>query len=158
MTYSGGNYGPGQPDAPSGLAAVMHEMTAVEAGGLGPSVIINQPNTFTLHTSFTIEGQAAPLLNGEVFDVQHHFQRLEDGLAFRLNGNPVTAVFAGGQIVMPYTSPPFTTGPTGSGAQLEIPTGETEGTFRVLTQLVGRNANIRGIVAAFQDGLLLHVI
>jgi hypothetical protein len=150
--------GVGQPVIPGSLVVEMADVTALEAGGLAPSAIINQPNTFTLSTTFTIKDTFAPLLDGDVFNVQHHFQRLEDGLAFRLNGNPVTAAFVGGQIEMNYTSPPFTTGLTGSTAQLEIPPGETEGTFRVLTQLVAQNANIRGIVAAFQDGVLLTVI
>ncbi|OLT06268.1 hypothetical protein BJF90_17465 [Pseudonocardia sp. CNS-004] len=138
----------------------MDDVTAVETVALGgtleaPGAIIDEPNTFTLNTKFTLKGPHAPLLNGKVFDVQHHFQRIEDGLNFRLNGGSVTAAVVGGQIEMPYTSVSFTTGPAG---QLQIPPNETEGTFRVLTQLVAQDPNVRRIVSAFQDGTLLHVI
>lgn len=153
--------GLGQPGLPLQLEVEMADVTAAEAGGpplFAPAAIINQPNSFTLNSSFTIKGQVAPVLDGEVFNVQHHLQRLEDGLNFRLLGGSVTASVAGGQIVMPYTSVQFTTGPNGSGAQLEIPSGETEGTFRVLTQLIAQNPNVRSVVAAFHDGLLLYVI
>jgi hypothetical protein len=150
--------GQGQPDIAGSLVVLMGDVTALEVGGLAPSGIINQPNNFTLSTTFTIKDTFAPLLDGEVFDVQHHLQRIEDGSNIRLAGGSVTAAVAGGQIVMPYTSVPFTTGANGSGAQLEIPPGETEGTFRVLTELVARNPFVRSIVSAFQDGLLLHVI
>jgi hypothetical protein len=150
--------GLGQPDIPGALVVEMGDVAATEVGGLAPSAIINQPNTFTLSTTFTIKDTFAPLLDGEKFDVQHHVMRLEDGNNVKLAGGTVTASVAGGQIVMPYTSAPFTTGDTGSGSQLEIPAGESEGNFRVLTQLVAQNPNVRRIVSAFQDGLLLQVI
>lgn len=150
--------GQGQPTIPNVLEVEMGDVTATEAGGLPPSAIINQPNPFTLATTFTIKGAFALLVDGQVFDVQHQVQRLDDGKAFRLNGGSVTATVVAGKIDMPYTSVPFTTGDTGSGAQLEIPAGESEGNFRVLTELVAQNANVRRVVSAFQDGLLLHVI
>ena len=59
---------------------------------------------------------------------------------------------------MLYTSVPFTTGATGSGAQLEIAPGAAQGTFKVLTQLVAQNPNVRSVISAFHDGLLLTVI
>jgi hypothetical protein len=150
--------GVGQPDIAGSLVVEMDEVKAVEAGGLSPGAIINQPNTLTLRTKFTIKDAFAPLVDGEVFNVLHRLQRLEDGLNFTLNGGNVTAAVVGGQVEMSYISAPFTSGATGSGAQLEIAPGATEGTFKVLTQLVAQNPNVRSVVSAFHDGLLLTVI
>jgi hypothetical protein len=150
--------GTGQPDIPGQLVVQMDDVTATENGGLRPSTIINQPNTFTLSTTFTIQDTFAGLLDGDKFDVQHYFTRIEDNKVVKRVGGTVTAALVAGKIVMPYTSTPFTTGNDGDGKDLEVPPGETEGNFRVLTQLVAQDPGVRAIVAAFQDGLLLEVL
>jgi hypothetical protein len=154
--------GQGQPNIAGSLVVEMADVTATEIEGavpaLAPGAIINQPNTVTLSTSFTIKDAFARLVDGEVFNVVHRLERVEDGLRFTLAGGSVIATVVGGQIVMPYTSVEFTTGATGSAAQLEIAPGATEGTFRVLTQLVAQNANVKSVISAFHDGLLLTVI
>jgi hypothetical protein len=149
-----------QPTIPGTLVVEMDDVVAAETGGLPPSAIVNQPNSFTLSTRFVLKDVFAPAFTGQVFAVQHHVERQEDGLRLRLpNTVTVTAGPAvNGEIVMPYTSSVFTTGPTGSGANLEIAPGETEGNFRILTQLVAQNPGVRGIVSAFYDGQLLSVI
>jgi hypothetical protein len=155
--------GTGQPNNAGFMLVEMDDLTVIESAGvetLAPAGIINEPNTFTLNTKFTISGPAAGLVAGKVFDVQHHTQRVEDGANKRLSGGTVTAgPVVAGKIEMVYQSPAFTTGTNGSAKDLEIaPAPDTEGTFRVLTQLVAQDPNIRGIVAAFHDGLLLHII
>jgi hypothetical protein len=152
--------GLGQPDIAGALVVTMDDVTAVETGGIAPSAIVNVPNSFTLNTKFTFKDALAGLLEGEEFDVEHHVQRLEDGATSTLAGGSVTAgPVVGGQIEINYVSTSFTTGTAGSGANFEIPAGaETEATFRVLTQLIPKDAAVRKIVAAFHDGLLLQVI
>jgi hypothetical protein len=141
----------------------MEDVRANEPGtppNLPPSTVITAGSSVVLTSSFGVTGLLTGLLTGQVFDVFHHVENLEAPGAPRktLAGGSFTVPAAAAAGVIAYTSPTYTTGATGSGADFEIPANFDAGTFRVLTHAHARNANIRSIVAAFHDGLVIEVI
>jgi len=151
--------GQAQPDAMPLLRFRLDAVVCVEPAGLGPSSVITAGNTFTLRTELGFDGLFVGLLAGQQFVVRHHVQRIEDGLV-------KTLPLAGGQFTVPGTGAahipviagPYTTGPNGSGADLEIPPPpQAGGTYRVTTHVHALNVAVRPIVAAFHDGPIVMV-
>ena len=151
--------GPGQaqPDLAGILVFSMEDVRANEPG-LPPSTVISAGGTLTLSSSFGVTGLLTGLLTGEVFEVAHHIENLETGTHKDLAGGSFTVPPPATAGVIVYNSPTYTTGASGSGADFEIPAGYAGGTFRILTHAHALNANIRSIVAAFHDGLIIEVV
>lgn len=157
--------GPGQaqPALPGILVFTMEDVRANEPGippNLPPSTVITAGSSVVLTSIFGVTGLLTGLLIDKVFNVFHHVENLETGTHKDLAGGTFTvrapAATAG---VIPYSSPMYTTGGTGSGADFEIPAGNfAGGTFRILTHAHAQDANVRPIVAAFHDGLVIEVV
>jgi len=155
--------GPGQaqPDIAGLLVFTMEDVRPNEPGippNLPPSTVITSGGTVVLNSIFGVTGLLAGLLTGEVFDVFHHIERLEDGDRKTLPGGNFTVPAPASAGIIPYTSPTYTTGGFGSGANFEIANGFDAGTFRILTHVHAENLIVRPIVAAFHDGLVIEVV
>jgi hypothetical protein len=111
-----------------------------------------------LTSSFGVTGLLTGLVTGQVFDVVHHVENIETGNRTNLPGGTFTVPAPAIAGVIPYTSPTFSTGATGSGANFQIPAGFEGGTFRILSHVHAQNANVRSIMAAFHDGLVIEVV
>jgi len=153
--------GQAQPDLPGILVFTMEDVRANEPGippNLPPSTVITAGSSVVLTSIFGVTGLLTGLLTGQVFNVFHHVENLETGTRTDLPGGQFTVPAPAQAGVIPYTSPTYTTGGTGSGADFEIPANFAGGTFSILTHAHAQNANVRPIVAAFHDRLVIEVI
>ena len=91
----------------------------VEAGGMTPSAVIDQPNEFSLRCTFTNEGLLGDGLEDEMGHITHYVQNLGTGDTFALPG-PDDFGWTGDTLVE--ETGPYTTGPVGGGANLEVGT------------------------------------
>ena len=159
-----------QPDAMPFLKFSLDQVDCRELGPglvLGPTNVIQNGNNFELRTELSFDGALVPLLvgpPGAQFNIFHHVENIEDGARFPLPQSPAPIGFtvgvgtAANPAHITVTSGPYTTGPSGSGANLEIPAGSAAGSFRITTHVHAVAAGIRPIVAAINDSLLVEVV
>lgn len=147
---------PGQPQITGALTFDLVSVEAIEAGGIAPSVIINEPNNFTLSLHLAAEEPLAPLLVGEQFNVVLHAERLEDGARSNLIKGPfaVPATVPGPFVV---NTTPYTTGGPGAVADFAIAAGFVASTFEITVHIHFLSTAIRPIVAAFST-IYLEVV
>lgn len=148
--------GQGQPDVMPFLRFRCDECIALE-NGTSPSSVVTAPTPLQLRMDLGFDGQFTGLLNNQRFSVVHHVERVEDNLRKVLQGGSfvVPAPAAASHITV--TSNNFSTGAAGSGADFEIAPGFASGTFRILSHIHADNPNVRPIVSAFHDGLVIQV-
>lgn len=146
--------GTAQPDIAPFLQFKLTDVTTSESG-LPPTTVFPAGTRFTIKVDLGVTGFLAGLLVGDVLEVTHHVSTIETG---------ATKTLAGGTVTVPspstsfsHVSGPFTTADTGGAADLVIPAGFESGTFRILTHMHHTNPARRGIVAAFQDDLIVEV-
>jgi len=148
--------GKAQPDIMPFLRFRLDSCVCLEPG-LSSAEVIDAPTPLTLRLDVGFDGSLRALLAGRSFSVFHHAERVEDG---------VRTTLAGGNFVVPgpatadhivVTSAPISTGAAGSGADLEIAPGYHAGTYRILTHVHADDSDIRPIVSAFHDGLVVEI-
>jgi hypothetical protein len=150
------NEGVAQPDFLPALRFRFDDIQVLEAGAIpfGPNNIVTAPNPFTIRMDVGFDGPLTLLLFGLSLTAEHHVQLIETGAVFVLPGGSVTipaALAVASHLTI--TSGPFATvvGPAAPG----VPLGT--GTYRITTH-IHPPAPIAGIVAAFQDGLIVEVV
>ncbi len=148
--------GQGQPDLLPFLKFRLDDVIVLE-NGISPSTIVTAPTTLQLRLDVGFDGQFAALLHNQRFSVFHHLERVEDGFRKTLPGGSFVVPVPGGASHITITSNNYSTGGPGSGADFEIPAGFDSGTFRILTHVHADDPNIRQIVSAFHDGLILQI-
>lgn len=125
---------------------------------VGPSVVVVAGNSVTLRADLGFDGFMDLAYIGASYQVTHHWQRLEDGAVGMLTPAPVAVVPGGPNLAhFVHLTSHYTTGPAGSGADLEMAPGFAAGTFRIMTNIHFLPPN-HSTVAAFHDGLILMVI
>ena len=159
-----------QPDAMPFLKFSLDQVDCRELGPgfiLGATNVITNGNNFELRTELSFDGALVPLLvgpPGAQFNVFHHVESIETGNRFALPQSPAPIGFtvgvgtAANPAHITITSGPYTTGPTGSPADLTIPAGSAAGSFRITTHVHAVAPGIRPLVAAINDGLLVEVV
>jgi len=135
----------GQPSGTVNWTFDLASVTALEAAGIAPSIIINQPNTFTLTAVLTNTGNVSGALNGEAGVMHYHAERLEDGN--RLTLPSVSFVKAPGPS-QSVTSPSYTTGPVGNLAV---------GTWLITAHVHFTGPSVASIVAGFNQIILMVI-
>jgi hypothetical protein len=123
----------------------IERVEAIEAGGVAPGVIINQPNNFTLQTTLGNIGSISAGIHGQPGEVRYHAQKLEDGTVAALTPTPLTMGTAPEHTV---TSQAFTSGP---GNDLDL------GTWLVTVYVRFNNPPHNGMVAAFNQTILMVI-
>src|SRR5262245_5084192 len=118
---------PTQPVLPGLMNVKMDDVTASEPG-LPSSAVITVGNKVTFSTTLIISGALTGTLHNDTFSIFHHVENFEAGTRKTLVGGSITIpapVLVGGELTatVAYTSPAYSTGSTGSGADLEIPGG-----------------------------------
>ncbi len=133
----------GQPQDPGNLVFNIVGCEALEEGGIAPSIIINTDNRVQFKVKLELLDQYAELMDGDGYMVGLHSERLEDGDRKFLNGgnyNVPNNVPGSFEVTTPY----FTTGAAGSGADFEIPAGFATGTFEITLHVHFEGNNLVG--------------
>ena len=125
--------------------------------GLSAAEVIDTPNPLVLRLDVGFDGSLRALLKGQRFTVFHHTERVEDGVRKTLEGGSFIVPGPSTADHITVASRPFSTGAAGSGADLEIAPGFDAGTFRILTHVHANDRDIKPIVSAFHDGLVIEV-
>ena len=125
--------------------------------GLSSADVIDAPTPLVLRVDVGFDGTLRALLKGQKFSVFHHTERVEDGARKTLPGGSFVVPGPATADHITAVSPTITTGAAGSGAALEIAPGFDAGTFRVLTHIHAEDPDIKPIVSAFHDGLVIEV-
>jgi len=147
--------GKAQPEVMPFLRFRLDDCICLE-NGLSSAEVIDAPTPLVLRIDVGFDGSLRALLKGQRFTVFHHTERVEDGVRKTLQG---------GSFVVPgpstadhiTTSRSFSTGISGSGADFEIAPGYDAGTFRILTHIHADDQDIKSIVSAFHDGLVVEI-
>lgn len=118
---SGQPYIPEDPALPALWRFDISKVNVFEAGGITPSLVVNQPNTFRLEVVISNDGPLAGTLAGHTPTIELHAERIEDGLRVALPFHlPPGFEIPPGLTPVMSDLPPYTTGPLGSGADLEV--------------------------------------
>lgn len=152
----------GQPDDLPEHKFRFDGVTCIEAAGAYAATnIISAPGTFTLRTEFGFDGNLDTMLIGDLFDVVHHWQRVEDGATGMLPGSATDRGIAvpggAGLSHITVSSGPYTTTGAAGGADLTVPAGFDAGTYRFITHIHFRAPN-KGSVGGIYDGLVVEVL
>jgi len=149
--------GQAQPDVMPLLKMRLDDVVVLESG-IGPSTVITNGTPLQLRLDIGFDGTFAGLLTGQAFSVFHHIECVEDGVRSTLAGGTFVVPAPPGSAHILVTSPLYTTGAAGSGANFAIPAGFSAGTFRILSHVHANNLAVRPIAGAFHDNLVIQVI
>lgn len=140
----------GQPSGTVNWTFDLASVTALEAGGIAPSIIINQPNTFTLTAVLTNIGNVSGALNGEAGVIHYHAMRLDPAPAVMVTLTPVQFNKTPGPSQSVPSLAYTTIGPPS-------PAGLGVGTWSITAHAHFTNASVAGIVAGFNQILLMVI-
>jgi len=148
--------GKAQPDIMPFLRFRLDSCVCLE-NGLSSAEVIDAPTPLMLRVDVGFDGSLRALLAGRRFSVIHHAERVEDGFRKTLSGGNFIVPGPATADHIAVTSAPISTGAAGSGADLEIAPLFDAGTYRILTHVHAEDTDIRPIVSAFHDGLVIEI-